>query len=238
VALTEQTRAEALSLVERYPEPRSALLPMLHLVQSQEGAVTSAGIAMCADMLGLSAAEVAGVVTFYTMYKRHKVGRYHVGVCTNTLCAVLGGDAIWSALSARLGVGHDEVSADGAVSLERIECQAACSHAPVMTANWELLDDMDVARALEVVERLQAGDEVVSTRGPRIGTFQEIERSLAGFDDGLAGQGPAADSRMTAGLTYARERQMSAPPAPERSPFDAAAPDTADDADQHETTGA
>ncbi|MEO6821461.1 MAG: NADH-quinone oxidoreductase subunit NuoE [Candidatus Nanopelagicales bacterium] len=237
MALTEETRAEALSLVARYPEPRSALMPMLHLVQAQEGTVTSAGIAMCADILGLSVAEVAGVVTFYTMFKRHKVGRYHVGVCTNTLCAVLGGDAIWSALSARLGVGHDEVTADGTVSLERIECQAACSHAPVMTANWELLDDMDVARALEVVERLQAGDEVVSTRGPRIGTFQEIERSLAGFDDGLSAQGAPSDSRMLAGLTYAREHQMSAPAAPTRSPFDPAGSEAGNDAGQHETTG-
>lgn len=236
MALTDQTRAEALTLVARYPEPRSALLPMLHLVQSQEGTLTAAGIEMCADILGLTAAEVAAVATFYTMYKRHKVGRYHVGVCTNTLCAVLGGDAIWAALSERLGVGHDEATPDGMVSLERIECQAACSHAPVMTANWELLDDMDVARALEVVERLQAGEEVVSTRGPRIGTFQEIERALAGFDDGLAGQGPASDSRMLAGVAYAREHGMSAPPAPSRSPFDRAEP--GDVADQQPAAGA
>lgn len=232
MALTEQTRVEALSLVERYPEPRSALLPILHLVQSQEGSITAEGISMCADVLGLTAAEVAGVATFYTMYKRHRVGRYHVGVCTNTVCAVLGGDAIWAALSQRLGVGHDEVSADGSVSLERIECQAACSHAPVMTANWELLDDMDVARALEVVDRLQAGEEVVSTRGPRIGTFTAIERSLAGFDDGLAAQGPPSDSRMLAGLTYAREHGMSAPPAPARSPFDPQDQPAGDDTDR------
>ena len=84
---------------------------------------------------------------------------------------------------------------DGKISLERIECQAACTHAPVMTANWEFLDDMDVPRALEVVEKLRAGEPVMSTRGPRIGTFQEIERSLAGFDDGLSNEG-GKDSRM------------------------------------------
>jgi NADH-quinone oxidoreductase subunit E len=146
------------------------------------------------------------------------VGRYHVGVCTNTLCAVLGGDAIWDALSARLGVGHDEVTADGAISLERIECQAACTHAPVMTANWEFLDDMDVARALEVVEKLQAGEEVFSTRGPRIGTYEEIERQLAGFDDGLYAEG-RTDEKMTAGLSYAQQHGMAAPAGPERSPL-------------------
>ena len=152
MALTEQTRADAVELAGRYPQSRSALLPLLHLVQSAEGTVTPDGIALCADVVGLTTAEVAAVATFYTMYKRHKVGRYHVGVCTNTLCAVLGGDAIWGALSERLGVGHDEVTADGLISLERIECQAACTHGPVMTANWEFLDDMDVPRALEVVE--------------------------------------------------------------------------------------
>jgi NADH-quinone oxidoreductase subunit E len=218
MALTEQTRADAVELAGRYPQSRSALLPMLHLVQSAEGTVTPDGIALCADVLGMTTAEVAAVATFYTMYKRHKVGRYHVGVCTNTMCAVLGGDAIWTALSERLGVGHDEVTADGAISLERIECQAACTHAPVMTANWEFLDDMDVPRALEVVERLRAGEEVFSTRGPRIGTFQEIERTLAGFEDGLANEG-RTDDRMLAGLTYAREHGMTAPEPPARSPL-------------------
>jgi NADH-quinone oxidoreductase subunit E len=221
MALTEQTRADAVELAGRYPQSRSALLPMLHLVQSAEGTVTPDGIALCADVLDLTTAEVAAVATFYTMYKRHKVGRYHVGVCTNTMCAVLGGDAIWTALSERLGVGHDEVTADGSISLERIECQAACTHAPVMTANWEFLDDMDVPRALEVVERLTAGEEVFSTRGPRIGTFEEIERTLAGFEDGLAGYG-GKDTRMLAGLSYAREHGMTAPEPPAQSPLAAA----------------
>lgn len=218
MALTEQTRADAVELAGRYPESRSALLPMLHLVQSAEGQVTPAGIALCADVLDLTTAEVAAVATFYTMYKRHKVGRYHVGVCTNTLCAVLGGDAIWTALSERLGVGHDEVTADGAISLEKIECQAACTHAPVMTANWEFLDDMDVPRALEVVEKLKAGEEVFSTRGPRIGTFEEIERTLAGFDDGLVAEG-RTDAKMTAGLEYAKAHGMAAPEGPATSPL-------------------
>jgi NADH-quinone oxidoreductase subunit E len=218
MALTEQTRADAVQLAERYPQGRSALLPMLHLVQSAEGTVTPDGIALCADVVGLTTAEVAAVATFYTMYKRHKVGRYHVGICTNTLCAVLGGDAIWTAVTERLGIGNDEVTADGAISLERIECQAACTHAPVMTANWEFLDDMDVPRALEVLESLRAGDEVFSTRGPRIGTFTEIERTLAGFDDGQSAA-PATDDKMRAGLTYAKANGMTAPSSPATSPL-------------------
>ena len=225
MSIDQTTYAELEQIAARYPQPRSGLLPMLHLVQSAEGRITPEGIEACAEILGISAAQVSGVATFYTMYKRRPVGDYHVGVCTNTLCAVLGGDAIWGALSERLGVGHDEVTADGLISLERIECQAACTHGPVMTANWEFLDDMDVPRALEVVEKLQRGEEVFSTRGPRIGTFEEIERSLAGFDDGLAAEG-GKDDRMLAGLSVAKERGMTAPEGPAESPLVALAQKT------------
>ena len=171
---------------------------------------------------GVSAAEATAVASFYTMYKRRPGATHHIGVCVNTMCGLLGGDAVYDALAQRLGVGHDQATEDGAFWLERIECQAACTHGPVMTANWEFLDDMDVPRALEVVEKLQRGEEVFSTRGPRIGTFEEIERSLAGFDDGLAQEG-GKDDRMLAGLSVAKERGMTAPEGPAESPLKAAA---------------
>src|SRR4051794_21458265 len=120
--LTEQTRAAAREIIARYPKSRSPLLPMLHLVQSEEGYVSPAGIALCAEELELTKAEVAAVAAFYPMYKRRPAGDYHVGVCTNTLCAVLGGDAIYDSLKEPLGVGHNETTPDGKVSLEHIEC--------------------------------------------------------------------------------------------------------------------
>lgn len=86
-------------------------------------------------------APVSGVATFYTQYKRHPNGEYTVGVCTNTLCAVMGGDEIWDAVSGHLGVGHDETTADGRITLERVECNAACDYAPVVMANWEFFDN-------------------------------------------------------------------------------------------------
>src|SRR3954470_11925379 len=139
--LTDVTRArleaDAAQIIARYPVARSALLPMLHLVQSEEGFVSPDGIAFCAQQLGLTTAEVSAVATFYTQYKRHPNGEYTVGVCINTLCAVMGGDAIWEELSDHLGVGHDETTEDGAITLERIECNAACDFAPVMMVNWE-----------------------------------------------------------------------------------------------------
>ena len=202
------------SIVERYPSSRSAVMPLLHLVQSQEGEVSADGIRTVAEFLDLTSAEVAAVATFYTMYKRRPVGEHLIGVCTNTLCGLLGGDAVFEALSERLGIGHDETTADGRFSLERIECQAACSHAPVMTVDWEFMDCQTPSSAIDVIDRLARGETVVSTRGPAIRDFEATERTLAFPDDGLASEGGEADAIMLAGLTVARERGMSAPPVP------------------------
>jgi NADH-quinone oxidoreductase subunit E len=207
MSISEQTRAELAELAGRYPVARSALLPMLHLVQAEEGYVSPDGIAACAQALALSTAEVAAVATFYTMYKRRPAGKHHVGVCTNTLCALLGGDAVWEAVSERAGVGHDEVSPDGLFDLERIECQAACTHAPVMTVDWEFFDRTTPAEAVEVLDRLAAGEEVRSTRGPLVRGFRAAARTISGIDDdGLAGEGPNADELMLATLHAAAER--------------------------------
>ncbi len=211
MSLSESTRVQAREIISRYPQARSALLPMLHLVQSEEGYVSADGIALCADELSLTTAEVAAVATFYTMYHRKPAGEYHIGVCINPGCGILGGDAIWEKLSSRLGIGHDEVTPDGKISLERIECQAACTHAPVMTANWEFLDNMTPESAIDVVEKLASGREVISTRGPKIRTFKENELTLAGFDDGLVDEGVQADEKMLAGLNRAKELGQTAP---------------------------
>ena len=141
---------------------------MLHLVQSVEGRITPEGIEACADILGITAAEVSGVATFYTMYKRRPVGDYHVGVCTNTLCAVMGGDVIFERLKEHLDVGNDETTADGKITLEHVECNAACDYAPVMMVNWEFMDNMTPQSATELVDDLREGEEVHSTRGPRV----------------------------------------------------------------------
>jgi NADH-quinone oxidoreductase subunit E len=202
--VTEQARQEMRELIARYPQPRSALLPMLHLVQSYEGYVTPAGIEMCAEELGITAAEVTAVATFYTMYKRHPMGTYHVGVCTNTLCAVMGGDAIWERVSDHLGIGNDEVTEDGVISLERVECNAACDYAPVVMVNWEFMDRQSPSSAVDLVDRLRDGEEVQATRGARICTFREAERVIAGFPDGRVDEGPTAGEASLRGLNIAR----------------------------------
>lgn len=210
MSFTETTWEEARYLAEQYPEARSALLPMLHLVQSVEGLVTSDGIALCAEVLDLTTAEVAAVATFYTMYKRHKTGKHHIGVCTNTLCGMLGGDAIWSAISSDLDTGHDETTEDGKFTLERIECQAACTHAPVVTIDWEFFDDATIDGVRTAIKKLKKGEKVQSTRGPVIQGLLATERQLAGFDDGEV-HASAIDEKMLAGLNAAKKLGQTLP---------------------------
>jgi NADH-quinone oxidoreductase subunit E len=196
------------------------MLPLLHLVQAEQGFVSPDGIEFCADVLDVATAEVAAVATFYTMYKRHPNGDYTVGVCTNTLCAIMGGDEIFATLKEHLGVGHDETTDDGKVTLEHLECNAACDYAPVMMVNWEFFDNQTPESATQLVDDLRAGREVRPTRGPRLCTFTQVSRVLAGFPDDLADEGPAAGPATLLGLELFREdaeSSASESPAPKKT---------------------
>ncbi|MER6256559.1 NADH-quinone oxidoreductase subunit NuoE [Streptomyces sp. NPDC001584] len=195
----ERLEADAKEVIARYPDSRSALLPLLHLTQSEEGYVSRTGIRFCAEVLGLTTAEVTAVATFYTMYRRGPSGDYQVGVCTNTLCAVMGGDAIFEELKEHLGVGNNETTPDGKVTLEHIECNAACDYAPVVMVNWEFFDNQTPQSAKAMVDDLLAGREVSPTRGAPLCTYKETARILAGFPDeregaveATGGAGPAS----------------------------------------------
>ena len=194
------------SIIKRYPRSRSAIMPLLHYVQSIAGYVTNEGIELIAKLLTLETAEVSAVATFYTQYKRKPVGEYHVGVCTNTLCAVMGGDAIFAALKDHLGVENDGVTADGKVSLEHIECNAACDYAPVVMANWEFYDNQDVSSAKELVDSMRKGTPKPPTRGPNsLVTWKEASAVLAGINDGKAGEGLQAGEPSLLGLRLSKE---------------------------------
>jgi len=198
------------SIVARYPRKRSAIMPLLHYVQSVAGYVTNSGIENIAEILEIATAEVSAVATFYTQYKRNPIGEYHVGVCTNTLCAVMGGDAIFGALKEHLGIENDGVTADGKVSLEHIECNAACDYAPVVMANWEFYDNQTVESAKALVDGARAGNPPAPTRGPnRLVTYKQASAVLAGLDDGLAHEGVQAGSPTLLGLNIARDAEKS-----------------------------
>ena len=206
--------ADAGPIIARYPSPRSALLPLLHLVQAKDGYLTAAGIGFCAKRLGLTDAEVTAVATFYSMYRRSPTGKYLVGVCTNTLCAIMGGDAILEALEGHLGIAPGQTTSDGTVTLEHVECNAACDYAPVVMVNWEFFDNQTPTTARDLVDALQAGAIVTPTRGVPLGTFAETARTLAGLGGPVPAGRPEAGAATLAGLRIAHELDMSAPAVP------------------------
>lgn len=214
--VTGRLSADAEQIIARYPVARSALLPLLHLVQAQDGYLTPAGIGFCAAQLGLTPAEVTAVATFYSMYRRTPTGDYLVGVCTNTLCAVMGGDAILEELQDHLGIHAGQSTPDGSVTLEHIECNAACDYAPVVMVNWEFFDNQTPSSVRDLVDDLRSGAPVTPTRGAPMCTFKQTARILAGFPDQRPGANDAVPGDATlAGLEVAHERGMTAPSAGE-----------------------
>lgn len=207
---------------------RSALLPMLHLVQSVQGYVSQEGIAFCGRHLDLSDAEVSAVATFYTMYKRRPCGEHLVSVCTNTLCAALGGDAIYKTLQEHLGedgkpLGHEETVGTpgerGSLTIEHAECLAACDLGPVLQVNYEYFDNQTPEKAVALVDALRAGKKPAPTRGAPLSDFKGAELQLAGFfpedEQTYRGDvdGPSAAVETLRGAALAQDRGWVAPAA-------------------------
>ncbi len=220
----ELTRQRTKEIIARYPQSRSALLPLLHLVQSVEGYVSQDGIRYCAEALDLTTAEVSAVVTFYTMYKRRPCGEHLVSVCTNTLCAALGGDEIYARLSAKLGVGHEGTAGvpgtPGSLTLEHAECLAACDLAPVLQVNYEYYDNQTVESAEALVDALACGERPHPSRGAPLTDFRTASRELAGIFDDLerSVEGSSVAEETLRGARLAAERGWVAPPMPDAMP--------------------
>ena len=220
--LTTELRSKAEALVARYPGSRSALLPLLHLVQAQDGYITEDGIAECASLLDLTKAEVQAVATFYTMYKREPLGRHLVSVCTNFSCAVRGADEVYERLSKKLGVGHNATTQDGAVTLEHAECLGNCEGAPVVTVDYLNYECLTPDAAEELVDRVVAGEVPPPTRGPTSTGIRDVQMRLAGLGhapglhepfpslvDTAAGPypQPGGGGPLPEGAAYTRERE-------------------------------
>ena len=180
--ISDATRDEARHIIARYPVARAALLPLLHLVQGEEGYVSEDGIAMCAELLDLTKAEVGSVATFYTMYKREPFGDYLLSVCTNPTCRMQGGGAIYDAYVERCG-GH--IDRDGAgVMVEHAECLGICDAAPVVQINYEMYGPVTTEEALELLEKAKAGEPPASNRSGEVPpTIREVHREFSGITD-------------------------------------------------------
>ncbi|MGH2794661.1 MAG: NADH-quinone oxidoreductase subunit NuoE [Actinomycetota bacterium] len=183
--LSPDFHASARKLIARYPDgrARSALLPLLYLAQGEQGYVSKEAMSEIAELLDLTRAEVAAVSTFYTMFKRHPQGRWLVSVCTQTSCTLAGANEIRKALEDELGIHCGEVSQDGIVSLEEVECLCACDGAPVVSVNYENYEKLNAEQLVEIVRGLRSGGTPpVAARGEAPPDFTEINRQMSGLE--------------------------------------------------------
>lgn len=154
---TGDSLAYARRLVSLYPNRRSALIPLCHLAQAQDGWLTPDAMEHIAELLGLEPAEVLGSASFYDMLHTEPVGRYLVGICTNIACLLQGGTELLEHAGRRLGTHPGGTTADGMFSLEELECVAACDRAPCATVNWRFFGPLDQDSFDRLVEDLAAG---------------------------------------------------------------------------------
>jgi NADH-quinone oxidoreductase subunit E len=151
----EERRARALEIIASFPQKSSAVIPLLHLWQDTEGYLGDASVAEIADLLGIPAAEVQEVVSFYSMFRRRPMGRYRVEVCRSLSCALCGAEEVVEGLRRHLGIGPGEVTADGLFSVSTVECLARCDLAPVAQVNLHYTDRLTPDSAVALVEELR-----------------------------------------------------------------------------------
>ncbi len=189
--LVGEVRATAERIVAKYPNPRSATLPLLFLVQSVEGYVTEQGMREVAGMLGLTSAQVLSSGSFYTKLKKHPQGDYLISVCRNISCTHRGARRVVQAFEDRLGIGAGESTPDGKFTLETAECLATCDGAPAIQVNYEDFYDVKPDDVPRLISDLERGEVVTSSRGERVKMAKEI--SLETATVGLRSPGTAGD---------------------------------------------
>ena len=189
-----EVRQTAEAIVAKYPNSRSATLPLLFLVQSVEGYVTEGGMREVAEMLDLTPAQVLASCSFYTMLKKRPQGEYLISVCRNISCTHLGSRRVIEAAEQHLGIGVGETTSDGKFSLEAAECLGTCDGAPSMQINYEDFYRVTPDDVIELIERVRSGEDLRGFRGDRVRTAKEIARetATAGVRDGSAHTGGPA----------------------------------------------
>lgn len=152
---TEMTKKKLEELIARYPKKNAALLPVLHLVQHEVGYISSAEEKQVADLLEIKPIEVREVVTFYTMYNSQPVGKYHIQVCSNLSCSLLGAQTLIDYLKEKLGIELGETTEDKKFTLTTVECLGACEQAPCMMVNYDYYGDLDQDKIDEILDNLE-----------------------------------------------------------------------------------
>jgi NADH-quinone oxidoreductase subunit E len=174
--LTAANVEVALEIIGRYPRPKSALIPLLHLAQEQDGWVTDEAMEHIAELVGVTPAEVLGTCSFYEMFKRHPVGRYVINICTNISCQLLGAEDLLEHAEHRLGIRSGNTTPDGLFTIEDVECIAACTEAPCLQVNYRYRHKVTPEDLDALIDELAAGhlDEEV----PPHGTLARIRQHI------------------------------------------------------------
>ncbi|MGH9153907.1 MAG: NADH-quinone oxidoreductase subunit NuoE, partial [Acidimicrobiales bacterium] len=184
--LSADNEKRAREVIALYPQARSALIPVLHVAQEQDGWLTPESIEHVAELLGLTAAEVYGTATFYDMLFTHPVGRHLVSVCTNIACLLSGGHELLEHAEQALGVRAGGTTEDGELTLEEVECLALCGEAPCLTVNWRFFGNVTDERFDALVADLRAGR--LADQVPPHGTLCRARREVG--LTAVAGPGP------------------------------------------------
>jgi NADH-quinone oxidoreductase subunit E len=183
---TAENTALAEEIISRYPVRRSALIPLLHLAQEQDGHLTEDAMAHVAELVGVTTAQVLGTASFYEMFKREPVGDYVVNVCTNISCMLRGGEDLLEHLEGRLGIRAGSTTSDGKFTLEDVECIAACTEAPCLQVNYRYFHRVTHDEVDELIEDLRAGKRAHDV--PRHGTLSRVRQQIP--EDRRAGVAP------------------------------------------------
>jgi NADH-quinone oxidoreductase subunit E len=152
---SEQTKTKLETIIAHYPQKRAALLPILHLAQNEFGRISYEVEKTVASLLGINPIEVREVVTFYSMFLRESVGKYHIQVCSNLSCSILGAEDLINHLKEKLGIGIGETTADKKFTLTTVECLGACESAPCMMINFDYYGNLDRDKIDEILDKLE-----------------------------------------------------------------------------------
>jgi NADH-quinone oxidoreductase subunit E len=173
--LTPDNVAIALEIIDRYPLPKSALIPLCHLAQEQDGHLTDEAMAHIAELVGVTSAEVLGTASFYEMFKMEPVGRYMVNICTNISCLLVGGEELLHHAEERLGIKPGQTTADGLFTIEDAECIAACTEAPCLQVNYRYFHRIGHDEFDQLVDDLASGrrDDI-----PPHGTLAQVRQHI------------------------------------------------------------
>ena len=174
--LTEENVRLAQEIISRYPRPRSATIPLLHLAQEQDGWVTDEAMAHIGELVGATSAEVYGTASFYEMFKFHPVGRYVINICGTMSCALMGAEELMHHAEEKLGVKLGETTPDGMFTVERAECQAACTEAPCLQANYRYRFRVTAESFDQLVDDLRSGR--LNEEIPAHGTVARVRQHI------------------------------------------------------------